>query len=122
MILQASAWRQLLVFADRERPSEFDAIYSCGNSTKYCYLDCYEIGKALITIKEGCGFDIAGMDISKKGNHSLLLNKASMDAWMNKNRSFPGCVNSRNNEGIRRNIREAIHPVSYTHLTLPTKA
>ena len=96
-----------------------DSFYHCGNSQQYCYLDCFEIGQAFITVLDNYDFKINSTDdITKQGNQSFLIDVMSYEAKFRTYNNIPGCneiqandVQSNDNE-VHKSIKNWIRFMS----------
>ena len=92
MLLQILEDKKMIITFEGNNTKEVDSIYHCGNSQQYCYLDCFEIGEALITVMDNFDFKVnSTADITKQGNKSFLIDVMSYESKFRTRYNIPGC-------------------------------
>ena len=109
MILQYSLDKQMLITFKGPELNEIQSMYSCGAARKYCYLDCYEIGMAPITVMDNYEFKVDRKDFTKRGNESMLIDVISYESKLNTMRNTPGCLESQTGDDNPDHIHQALH-------------
>ena len=92
MLLNILQDKKMIITFRENDTSVVDSIYHCGNGRQYCYLDCFEIKEALITVMDNFEFRInSTSDITKQGNKSFLIDVLSYESKFHTSNNTPGC-------------------------------
>ena len=93
-LLQILEDKKMIITFQEKDLNEVDSIYHCGNSRQYCYLDCFEVDKALITVSKNIEFKVnSTSDLTKHGNRSFLIDLMSYESKFRTQNDVPGCQN-----------------------------
>ena len=99
MLLHILGDKKIIITFQENDLKEIDSIYHCGNSNQYCYLDCFEINEALISVMKNYEFKVnSTSDITKQGNRSFLIDLMSYESKFRTQKDIPGCQEITNQE------------------------